>query len=584
MEFTGVYHKTSEQMSYPLDEDRLIVNIKTGYDVKQVFIHYGDPYEAGILGGNEKWTGKREEIIYKKRLPYQIWWTTTLLPAYKRCKYYFELRTEEEVWYYFEDGFLTEEQLQMDGRMQQCFIVPWMNPADINRTPAWVNDTIWYQIFPDRFCNGTPEKNGNDITPWRNHGTVTNQEKFGGNLEGIRQRLQYLQELGITGIYLNPIMEAESNHKYDTTDYTKIDPAFGNEEMMKALCREAHEKGIRIMVDAVFNHCGRKFAPWMDVLEHGKDSRYADWFMIEDWEQIGKRADTRDRRFYSFAFTDAMPKLNTNNEEVIEYFCKVCEDWIRKFDIDGIRFDVGNEVSHRFLKRIREHLKAVKPDLYLLGEIWHDAMPWLGGDEFDAVMNYPFAAAIREFWYRPEKTKSDLEEAIHENLVRYMRQTTEVLFNLLDSHDTDRLIHQTGGNQDLFFQQLAMLFTMPGSPCIYYGTEIAIEGGADPDCRRCMPWDQIEQGNYAEITEQVKQLIALRKEPAARSMEITFENNNSSDRVVEDVKTGAEGSRLRVVLNASGKETDAETEGSVLFARGYENGVLRAGGVLVERL
>ena len=299
MEFTGVYHKTSEQMSYPLDEDRLIVNIKTGYDVKQVFINYGDPYEAGILGGKEKWTGKREEIIYKKRLPHQIWWTTTLFPEYKRCKYYFELRTEQEVWYYFEDGFLTEEQLQMDGRMQQCFIVPWMNPADINRTPAWVNDTIWYQIFPDRFCNGTPEKNGNDITPWRNHGTVTNKEKFGGNLEGIRQRLPYLQELGITGIYLNPIMEAESNHKYDTTDYTKIDPAFGDEETMKALCREAHEKGIRIMVDAVFNHCGRKFAPWVDVLEHGKDSRYADWFMIEDWEQIGKRADTRDRRFYA---------------------------------------------------------------------------------------------------------------------------------------------------------------------------------------------------------------------------------------------------------------------------------------------
>lgn len=258
--------------------------------------------------------------------------------------------------------------------------------------------------------------------------------------------------------------------------------------------------------------------------------------------------------------------------------------WIETFDIDGLRLDVANEISHLFCRELRQMTKQLKPDFYLLGEIWHDAMPWLGGDEFDAVMNYPFAAAIREFWYQPEKTKSDLEEAIHENLVRYMRQTTEVLFNLLDSHDTDRLIHQTGGNQDLFFQQLAMLFTMPGSPCIYYGTEIAIEGGADPDCRRCMPWDQIEQGNYAEITEQVKQLIALRKEPAARSMEITFENNNSSDRVVEYVKTGAEDSRLRVVLNASGKETDVETEGSVLFARGYENGVLRAGGALVERL
>lgn len=306
MEFSGVYHKTSEQMSYALDEDRLIVNIKTGYDVKQVFIHYGDPYEAGILGGKEKWIGKREEMIYKKRLPYQIWWTTTLLPEYKRCKYYFELRTEKEVWYYFEDGFLTEEQLRMDGRMQQCFIVPWMNPADINRTPAWVNETIWYQIFPDRFCNGTPEKNGDDITPWRNHGTVTNEEKFGGNLEGIRQRLSYLQELGITGIYLNPIMKAESNHKYDTTDYTKIDPSFGDADTMKALCKEAHEKGIRIMVDAVFNHSGRKFEPWIDILEHGKESRYADWFMVEDWEQVQKRGDTRDRRFYSFAFTDGI--------------------------------------------------------------------------------------------------------------------------------------------------------------------------------------------------------------------------------------------------------------------------------------
>ena len=187
MEFASVYHKTSEQMSYALDENQLVVNIKTGYDVKKIFIHYGDPFDAGILGGNEKWTGKREEIVYKKRLSHQIWWTTTLLPVYKRCKYYFELHTEKEVWYYFEDGFLTEDQLKMDGRMLQCFIVPWMNPVDINRTPSWVNDTIWYQIFPDRFCNGTPEKIGEDILPWRHQGRVTNEEIFGGNLEGIRQ-------------------------------------------------------------------------------------------------------------------------------------------------------------------------------------------------------------------------------------------------------------------------------------------------------------------------------------------------------------------------------------------------------------
>ena len=259
MEFTGVYHKTSEQMSYPLDEDRLIVNLKTGYDVKQVFIHHGDPYDAGILGGSEKWTGKREEIVYKKRLPHQLWWTTTLKPPYKRCKYYFELHTEDEVWYYFEDGFLTEEQINMEGRIQQYFIVPWMNPADVNRTPGWVNDTVWYQIFPDRFCCGDPAGNTPDVLPWQT-GTVTNREKYGGDLEGIRRKLPYLQDLGITGIYLNPIMEAETNHKYDTKDYTKIDPSFGDDETMKRLVSEAHERGIRIMLDAVFNHCGRKFA------------------------------------------------------------------------------------------------------------------------------------------------------------------------------------------------------------------------------------------------------------------------------------------------------------------------------------
>ncbi len=235
-------------MSYALNEDELVVNIKTGYDVKQVYIHYGDPFEAGILGGKETWKGKREEVCFKKNLKHHVWWTTTLKPAFKRCKYYFELRTEDEVNYYFEDGFLTEEQLALSGKMLQCFIVPWMNPADVNTTPDWVNQTIWYQIFPDRFYNGTPELNAADIRPWRS-GQVTNEERFGGNLEGIILKLDYLMDLGINGIYLNPIFEADSIHKYDTKDYQKIDPAFGDAKTFKRLVEEAHRRGIRIMLD-----------------------------------------------------------------------------------------------------------------------------------------------------------------------------------------------------------------------------------------------------------------------------------------------------------------------------------------------
>ena len=583
MEFTGVYHKTSEQMSYPLDEDRLVINLKTGYDVKKVFIHHGDPFDAGILGGNEKWTGKREEIVYTKRLPHQLWWTTTLTPPYKRCKYYFELHTEDEVWYYFEDGFLTEEQVNMEGRLLQYFIVPWMNPADVNRTPAWVNDTVWYQIFPDRFCNGNPGKKDPDVLPWQT-GKVTNSEKYGGDLEGIRQKLPYLQDLGITGIYLNPVMEAETNHKYDTTDYTKIDPSFGDDESMRRLVSEAHDRGIRIMLDAVFNHCGRKFRPWRDVQEKGPDSEYADWFMVQDWSEIGKHGDTRDGRFYSFAFADWMPKINTNNEEVINYFCHVCEDWIRKYDIDGIRFDVGNEVSHRFLKRMREHLKKIKPDIYLLGEIWHDASQWLAGDEYDSVMNYPLMSGIHDFFLDRTMGKDEFEYMVNRCYTMYMQQNNNVLFNLLDSHDTERLMNRFH-DLDRFYQQLAALFTLPGSPCIYYGTEIAMEGGFDPDCRRCMPWDQIGTEENQERIRQIKRLIRLRKkEETFRSLHFHFPGRYENRRCAEYIKLDEEGRKTEVILNCSDEAAKVGEAGEVLFARNYQNGILEKNGTLIRRI
>lgn len=582
MEFTGVYHRTSEQMSYALDESRLVINLKTGYDVRRVFLIHGDPYDAGIMGGCERWNGTREEIVYKKRLRHQIWWTTTVTPPYKRCKYYFELHTDDEVWYYFEDGFLTEEQVNMPGRLLQYFIVPWMNPADINRTPNWVNDAVWYQIFPDRFCRGISDKNDPEILPWQS-GPVTNRERYGGDLEGIRQKLSYLQNLGITGIYLNPVMEAETNHKYDTTDYTKIDPAFGDDETMAALVSEAHDLGIRVMVDAVFNHSGRKFAPWLDVLEKGRESEYADWFMIRDWSDLGKRENTRDGRFYSFAFADWMPKLNTNNEEVIRYFCGVCEGWVKKYDIDGIRFDVGNEVSHYFLKRMRAHLKGLKPEIYLLGEIWHDSIQWLAGDEYDSVMNYPLMSGIHDFFLDESMGKEEFEFMVNRCYTMYMQQSNNVLFNLLDSHDTERLMNRFH-DLDIFYQQLAVLFTLPGSTCIYYGTEIAMEGGFDPDCRRCMPWDEIGSEENQEKIGQMKELIRLRKtEETFRSLHFHFPNRYENRRCVEYIKLDEEGRRIEVVLNCSGEAVRVWDTGEVLFARNFRDGMLGVRGTLIRR-
>ena len=403
-------------------------------------------------------------------------------------------------------------------------------------------------------------------------------------MEGIRQKLPYIRDLGITGIYLTPIMEAETNHKYDTKDYTKIDPSFGDGETMKRLVFEAHELGIRVMVDAVFNHCGRKFAPWLDVQEKGADSPYADWFMVNDWTQIKKREDTRDGRFYSFAFADGMPKLNTNNPEVIGYFCKVCEQWIRDFDIDAIRFDVGNEVSHRFLKQMRTHLKQIKPDIYLLGEIWHDASQWLMGDEYDSVMNYPLMSGIHDFFLDASMDKKEFEYMVNRCYTMYTQQNNNVLFNLLDSHDTERLMNRFH-DLDIFYQQLAVLFTLPGSPCIFYGTEIAMEGGFDPDCRRCMPWDEIGNGENQEKIQQMKKLIRMRQtEETCRSPHFHFPNHYEGSRCVEYIKLDSENRELEVILNCSDEPVTVGDGGEILFSRNYDSGTLEKNGTLIRRI
>ena len=582
MNYSAIYHRTSEQMSYSFSEEELVINLKTGKDVKRVFLIYGDPYQAGIMGGSERWSGTRIEIFYKKTLQNHIWWTTTIRPEYKRCKYYFELCSEDETVYYFEDGCLTKEQMEVDGKMLQYFIVPWMNPADVNRTPDWVNDTVWYQIFPDRFCRGKDSPRREDVLPWRK-GPVKNEERFGGNLKGIIEKLDYLKDLGINGIYLTPICMSESNHKYDTMDYETIDPYFGSEWDMKELVAEAHARHIRVMMDGVFNHSGKNFAPWQDVLENGPKSRYFDWFMINEWP-IDVNKSTQDGQFYSFAFFADMPKLNTNNIEVIDYIEKVCTQWVRRYDIDGIRFDVGNEVSHRLLKRLRRVLKERKNDFYLLGEIWHDASQWLYGDEYDAVMNYPLTGGINDFFVDESLTKEDFACRVNACYTMYQQQTNNVLFNLLDSHDTDRLMTRTG-DIDVFVQELTALFTMPGSVCMFYGTELGMEGAHDPDCRRCMPWDEVGSPEKEEVFHAVKTLVGLRRREAAfKSLYFHFPNEIEQKRCIEYIKIDGQDQKIRVLLNASDEAVSVEDCGEVLFERHFAGGRLAPKGILIHRL
>lgn len=580
MNHAAVFHHAGGHYCYPKNQNELIINLKTGYEVERVWLVSGDPFDAGIAGGAEKWTGTTEEIFFKKDLKDQRWWTTTVKPPYRRLKYYFILKAEGKNYYYFENGFLTKEQIEEEGRMLQYFNCPWMNESDISCTPEWVQHTVWYQIFPERFCNGNPRRNRPDTKSWECR-PVTNREFFGGDLEGIISKLDYLKNLGITGIYLTPIFKSPSAHKYDTTDYYQIDETFGDRRVFKLLVEQAHRHGIRVMIDMVFNHCGSQFSRWRDVVEKGPESPYYDWFMVNQWPFPKEEKSTRDKRFYSFAFMAGMPKFNTNNPEVVEYLNDVCTYWVNEFDVDGLRFDVGNEVSHTFLRTLRTRLKKLKPDIYLLGEIWHDASAWLDGTQYDAVMNYPLTESINDFWLNDQMTRQDFAYMINRSYTMYREQNNQVLFNLLDSHDTNRLFTRTGESMDAFLQQLTVLFTMPGSPCIFYGTEIAMPGGHDPDCRRCMPWDKIEKGEYELPMKMIRSLIHIRKNySCCISPYFHFPTVDYNPRVIVYEKLSGFGGKNVIILNCS-EETIRVDRENMIFSWKCSDGVMEPGGIAI---
>ena len=585
MNLEEITHRAYFLACYPLDERHLKISIQTGKDVDEVILWAGDPYSAGIAENEQNWQGERVPMELERELAHRNVYSAVLTPAYRRVKYHFEITGGGESVCLFEDGFVKNAEHFPEERMIQRFIYPWMNRADIMKVPEWAENIVWYQIFPDRFCNGDHSIDPEDVVPWREHGRVKNEECFGGDLAGITSKLDYLQNLGINGLYLTPINESPSNHKYDTTDYTKIDPRFGDEETLIHLVEEAHKRGIRVMLDGVFNHCGYYFAPWQDVLEKGPESEYYDWFMINEWpfDRNGKAA--KKKQIYTFAFYDGMPKINTNNPEVRKYFVDICANWVEHYGIDGIRLDVANEVSHRFCKELHARVKEINPDIYILGEIWHNALPWLRGDEFDAVMNYPLGQSIKDFWIDKSLTNEDFEYTINRCYTSYMQQTNDVLFNLLDSHDTKRLRSDVK-NLDEYFAQIAVLFAMPGSPCIYYGTEIAMEGSYDPDCRRCMPWKDIEAGKYAERSKIIATLIHLRRqEPLLKSRNFHFPNDYAKyKRVIQFRKVDFPDCYVEVIINCCEEDVEVEQQGEILLARHYIDSTLLSNGVLIRRI
>ncbi len=376
--------------------------------------------------------------------------------------------------------------------------------------PYWVKDAIFYQIFPDRFENGDHSNDPANVQPW--DAPPTGGHFQGGDLRGIIKRLDYLLDLGVNAIYLNPIFEATSNHRYNTSDYFKIDPKLGDLNDFHALLDVAHRNGIRVILDGVFNHCGRGFFAFVDLLENQANSPYRNWFhplsYPVDAYSPGEATD-----YLAWWGLKSLPKFNTNEPSVRRYILKVARYWIEQ-GADGWRLDVPNEIDDdTFWAEFRHEVKSVNQDAYLVGEIWTADPRWVGDGHFDGLMNYPFRDCMLQVLQSHHNDTSACTARLESLLQLYPRENAYTMYVPLGSHDTERIMTKLEGSLEMVKLAFLSQFAFPGAPAVYYGDEIGLRGGKDPECRGTFPWDE---GRWnQELRSWVKGLISLRKRHAA---------------------------------------------------------------------
>lgn len=505
MQKEAIYHRPKDQFAYPFHDGNVHIQLRTKHqDIEEATLFFGDPFAFE----NDKWEHSSINMKISGSDGLFDYWVVSISPPQHRLRYAFHLKNGDEELFFTEKGFSDF----VHDDFSAYFCLPFYHKSDAFTAPSWVKNTVWYQIFPDRFANGNKENDPEGTIPW-NSQEPTTTTMFGGDIEGVIKHLDYLVDLGITGIYFTPIFKANSNHKYDTVDYFEIDPQFGDRHTFKKLVSICHSKGIKVMLDAVFNHCGKDFPPFQDVLKHKQNSTYKDWFHITFLE-------SGEMTYETFAFEKSMPKLNTQHPDVKEYLLDVGQYWVKECNIDGWRLDVANEIDHQFWRDFRQAIKSINEDVYLVGEVWHDAMPWLEGDKFDAVMNYPLSNLLHRFFAYDAIDAKGFSYELQRYLHQYPKTVYDVSFNMIGSHDTPRILNLAKMNKDKVKLLSAFQFTFFGSPSIYYGDEIGLQGEQDPGCRGCMVWDKSLQDQ--DMLDFMKKLTKLRKNYPILANEGTF--------------------------------------------------------------
>lgn len=537
MELSAICHYADKRYCFALDRDRFLfrIRVKRG-DMARVTLHCQDKYLP--LKFKDTRRAIRMELACRDRVSD---WFEAVAEFHVVClRYWFELEdTAGEKVYYGNYEFRRTPFSDIE-RMFDC-------PQNLREeerltVPGWAKNKVVYQVFPASFAPTGPLKRGWYAAP------VDSRKDLGGTLRGVIDRLDHIRELGADVIYMTPVFRAGTVHKYDTIDYYEVDPALGTKEDLRELVDKAHGMGLRVVLDAVFNHSSREFFAFRDIMENGESSGYLDWYFIEGFPL--RAAWGQKPNYKTFSYFGGMPKLNLRNPAVERYFIDVALYWLRETDIDGWRLDVADEVGHRFWRNFRDAVKAEKPDALIVGEEWHFGGDFLEGDQWDSVMNYPFYNAVMDLTARESITVTEFFDSLGFLRGNLHTWTYPVLWNLIGSHDTVRFIREAGGNRGKLKMAAALQMLLPGMPMIYYGDEYAMDGGPGGDCRRGMVWDKDRQDG--EMFDWYKRLAGLRHtHPCLTEGKVTgFETDDETGTAVVTRKLGGE--TLTVLLHCKG--------------------------------
>lgn len=510
MERSAIYHRPASEMAYMADKQNYRLQLKTKHrDITRVRVIFGAPQMlVKDSGQTDAWEYATKEM--DKRLQngiYDVWEVKLPIPATRKLKYAFHLLDREGNELLYDANLM---QLYTPKAVQEMtgFLTPYLVLDETTTTPEWTKKMIWYRLMPDRFANGDQQKDPKDTLEW---GQEADKAKFfGGDLQGIIDKLDHIQGLGFNGIYLSPVFDAYSNHKFDTIDYYEIDPAFGTKEKFKELIEAIHQRGMKVMLDITCDHLSDFSLQWQDVRKYGVRSSFAKWFLIKEFPVRyvpSELPDYSERLTYEALNNNPhMPKVDLENPEVQAHFGNILTYWTRNFDIDGWSIADSNEIPAAFKRYLLETLRQVKEDIYLLGNTIAKKT------EHDDVFAGNNSIDVRELVEGTFITKNipptELAYALNEHQLRADPSTLSASLLAADSPQTQRILAKCESNIQLLRAVLAFMFMQPESPSILYGTEKGLKAGTEAALQPCMDWKDDQASD--EMQRFLKTLLAMR--------------------------------------------------------------------------